>query len=242
MLEKNSELCFDVYKKTQELPMTETELEFSVQGYLLNGLLNGSDSLITCFHESVPCLLKVLNERETTRIRELENSTTLDFAHITKFTLHDSNSRTYMIMPFYSSSLENMKTMSPVVGLKLLNQLIGSLTQLHDIGFAHMDVKSSNICVNASGDFILIDLGSVARLGRKTSSTHVYLPDDMHNRHENYQYTSSANIDWWMLAMVYVEKVHDVEIGGRLRSPTCEVIRELVKGTPIEILLDEASN
>ena len=39
-----------------------------------------------------------------------------------------------------------------------------ALTCLHKHEYAHMDVKPSNICINSNGDFVLIDLGSVASM------------------------------------------------------------------------------
>lgn len=46
------------------------------------------------------------------------------------------------------------------------NQLSQALRLLHAHGYAHMDVKPANICISVEGDFVLIDLGSVASMLR----------------------------------------------------------------------------
>ena len=98
-----------------------------------------------------------------------------------------------------------------------------------------MDVKSSNICVQ-NGDVVLIDLGSVAKFDHYTVSTSVYLPQDLEHKGNN-RYKSSAATDWWMLAVVYTEKVHKIEIGGQKETPTMEKIFSYCVDTPLESIL-----
>lgn len=70
---------------------------------------------------------------------------------------------------------------------------------MYDVGYAHMSIKPSNIFVDDDGNFMLGDLGSVARFERSTCSTKAYVPRDVYS--ENM--TSDAEVDWWMLALTF---------------------------------------
>lgn len=54
---------------------------------------------------------------------------------------------------------------------------------------------------------MLTDLGSLARIGETTSSTSVFLPLEICSRE------ASAQVDWWMLAVVFCDKMFKGRIG-----------------------------
>jgi serine/threonine protein kinase len=70
----------------------------------------------------------------------------------------------FIFMPLHPTTLEHLPYLQgeEVVLRRLWNQVSSGLSFLHEHGFAHMDVKPSNILITTSGDFILADLGSVA--------------------------------------------------------------------------------
>jgi serine/threonine protein kinase len=90
-----------------------------------------------------------------------------------------------------------------------------------------MDVKPENILISTSGEFILGDLGSVVKFGEKTKSTKAYIPHDMQEKDTNQQ-TGSAEIDWWMFAMVFCEKAAGHNAGEGAREPKTNEIRGLL--------------
>ena len=84
----------------------------------------------------------------------------------------------------------------------LWEHLSAALTGLHELGFAHGDVKPANVCVDGNGNFFLIDLDSAARFGSATQTTTEYLPID----ERGVRVLASARADWWALAMTFAEK------------------------------------
>jgi len=119
----------------------------------------------------------------------------------------------FMIMPKFATALEPLPYISSDGVAMLWEHMHVALDCLHAKGFAHADVKPANICLTENGSSaFLIDLGSVARLGVRTSSTPPYVPRDMRHGH------ASAALDWWMLAMTLAEKAcgpdHGLVVGG----------------------------
>ena len=97
-----------------------------------------------------------------------------------------------------------------------------ALEQLHAKGFAYSDIKPGNICLTEDGaSTVLIDLGSVARFGERTSSTQAYVPRDMARGR------ASVALDWWMLAMTLAEKGcgpdHMLDISGTQEASKAEL-------------------
>jgi serine/threonine protein kinase len=142
--------------------------------------------------------------------------------YVTKFDLYQFKEKHFMIMPMYVSVLETVPApMLKESCMKLWHELSNGLTFIQSFGFVHMDVKPSNICLRENGDSILIDLGSVVRVGVKSNCTHVYLPHDMMNtRWQDNTYVADKSIDWWMLSVVIAEKNFILEIGGQKNTPS----------------------
>jgi len=109
---------------------------------------------------------------------------------------------------------------------RFVNEISLGLEAIHTKGFAHMDVKPSNIAIERNGTFVLIDLGSCCRFGTQTSSTTAFVPagHDDANRFE-----SSAVFDWWMLAMTVFSKLnHDCVGHGPKTYQKAEVYEFLI--------------
>ena len=125
-------------------------------------------------------------------------------------------------MPLLPATLEHVVQLDVDDAAKLLGQMMEALSFIHKHGFAHMDVKPSNICINGKGDFILADLGSMAPFGERTKSTLPFLPKDL----QKPSMISDKKVDFWMLAMTLGERFCGWERGTAAREPTCAMLRE----------------
>jgi serine/threonine protein kinase len=81
-----------------------------------------------------------------------------------------------MIMPYYPSTLETVPKLSLASGIRIFNQIHSAIDYLHSLNYNHMDTKPANICLRETGDFVLIDLGSVAMKLDMLESTVAYTP------------------------------------------------------------------
>ncbi len=68
-----------------------------------------------------------------------------------------------------------------------------------------MDIKPTNIAIDAEGNFILIDLGSVAEINAMTEVTDLYLP--LEERAVYGRYRATERRDWLMLAITIFSKI-----------------------------------
>ena len=137
-----------------------------------------------------------------------------------------------MIMPYYPSTLEHIKTLSVEDGLRLFGQIRSAVDFLHALNYNHMDIKPANICVRENGDFVLVDLGSVALKLDNSESTVVYVPRDFQPRDKRSPSNSYKAVDvndWLMLGMTIAEKVYGLEVGGISPSPTVGGLIEILK-------------
>ena len=104
-------------------------------------------------------------------------------------------------MPKLETTLEPIPFLNSGEISKCWTDICSALDFLHSNGFAYMDVKPSNICIDGDS-FVLIDVGSVVEFGKRTSSTEVYFPSDYLERSRG-----NTLADWWMLATTLAEKV-----------------------------------
>jgi serine/threonine protein kinase len=200
--EQNSTLALDVYDKTSRLPETSTVSALNIAGYRMNGPLLSGSELVICFKGLESYILKGLNDDEW------ENAKAFDVAfpeksrpNIVDFTLYTRDDKKhYMIMPMFKTTLEPMPCINETEAVQLWGDISKALNFIHSSEFAYMDVKPANICVN-DGKFVLIDLGSIVKFGKRSSSTPAYIPSDFTET------KGSAHCDWWMLAMTLSEKV-----------------------------------
>jgi serine/threonine protein kinase len=123
-----------------------------------------------------------------------------------------------MLMPVLPITVDLMplSAFKPHVSI-FITEIMNGLKSMHDVEFAHMDVKPSNIAVQSDGRFVLIDLGSTAKFGSLTSSTSVYVPKSLQNLITG-TYASDPMHDYWMLAMTVYDMLNDKIIGKDTRN------------------------
>lgn len=230
--ENSPEVALQAYELAYALPQTNTELQFRIDGYELNGLWNNyNENLIICYQDTFTKLLKVLSpkeyERGSTFLAKIQGQSLNEF--ITPFELRSVNQKNFMIMPHYSSTLETHPRLTIDSGIKLFQQMSQAIEFFHNLGLNHMDIKPSNICIRENGNFVLIDLGSVVMKGLISESTVVYVPRDFqprNPRNPNSRYKAVDRNDWLMLGMTIAEKVYGLKVGsGTISPPT---IQELI--------------
>jgi len=218
------QLALDTYASAESLPSTTTDAQFQGEGWTLDGLLYEGSNLTQCFKGLSPFLLKGLDGREAQRARSFAVARGGGHPGVVNFDLHTSvGGKCFMTMPKLPTCLEVLSALSPTDTERLWIDLRDALIFLHGLGFAHMDVKPSNICVSSAPEhFVLVDLGSLEIFGKPTLSTAAYVPRDV-----DYA-KSAASVDWWMLAMTLAEKGcgdHALLHGVRPSSVTKEEVR-----------------
>lgn len=220
----NPAFMIDAYDQSENLPSATTEIRLSRNDIIMNGeIVSTSDSALTlCFKKSIPYAMKCIDRTEQSKLSSLQ--TYLQHECIVEFELVDSR---FMIMPFYPTTLQHLKYVEEDTAMKLWNSIGTALDHLHSNSLAHMDVKPENILISTSGTFILGDLGSVVKFGDKTKSTKAYIPQDLQGKNTNQQ-TATAEIDWWMLAMVLCEKAAGHNAGEGARELKTSEMRKLL--------------
>jgi serine/threonine protein kinase len=193
----NLQLAIDIYERAKAMPATVTSAQMAADGYRIGEpVFPGSDILIA-YKECVVKLVKPLKSEEALRIREfLAVRGDLLNAHVVPFELlwgDPAKGKSFMVMPRLPALLEPMQPLSPAHACLLWEHMLSALEYLHGLGFAHCDIKPSNICVQEPVAFVLIDLGSIAAFGSSAASTAAYVPRDMKRGR------SSPTLDWCML-------------------------------------------
>ena len=221
----DANLLYEAYDDAKHLPSPSTVQRFKVEGYIINGPLYVGSNILTCFKGTDEYLLKSgLSKEELRRAEEFKSAVPIPHRGIVSFEIRSNveKGKHVMLMPKLRTSLEPIPSLPVGDTARLWSDLRGALDFLHSHGFAHMDVKPSNICVDGEGRFVLVDLGSIAPFGDATSSTPAYVPCDVAG------WRSSAAVDWWMLAMTLAEKgcgEHALDVGSKSKSAPKEVLR-----------------
>ncbi len=149
-----------------------------------------------------------------------ENQERLQHPHIVQFEVVGDK---YIIMPFHPSTLEHLECLLPGCELQFWQSMESALTFLHSNMLAHMDVKSSNVLIACDGTFILGDLDNISTFGNRAKTTLPYIPRDLQKVSG---YIADPIMDWWMLAMIFAEKVTKLIVDAASRAPTRVVLRE----------------
>lgn len=223
LLDNEPAVAKDLYDTCLLLPQTSTDQQLSSElGLKVNGPLYPGSTLTIVYKDEDMMLLKGLDADELRRAEALQAMLSGKTwpEHITTFDLVKVREKVFMVMPMYSGTLEPIPYLSLTGTERAATQLIAALSSLHDLGVAHCDVKPANICLTGKGlQFVLIDLGSVAKFGERTKSTPAYIPLGM----DKQPMRASAALDWWMLAVTLAEKgcgqAHALEVGGFTPSP-----------------------
>lgn len=219
LMEQSSSLAVDVYFAAKALPSTATQAQFLEQDDLvLNGcLLEGNEGLTICFKKTVPKVMKSLDERDVQRLEA--NKEYLQHPYIVQFEIVGTR---HILMPFHPSTLEHMSCLLPGCELQLWQSMESALTSLHNNSLAHMDVKPSNILITYDGSFVLGDLDNISAFGSRAKTTVPYIPKDL----QVLSYIADSKVDWWMLAMIFAEKVTDLEISSPSSAPTRKKLQQ----------------
>lgn len=241
----NRQLAADTFALAQSLPSASTEMRIKADGYHINGQLSQGSGLVMCYKDCSPFVLKPLSKREAHRVQSLTAAAGGRVHHpgVVPFELLWENvkkQKFYMIMPQLPATLELMPPLSEARASELWANMRAALQYLHELGYAHCDVKPANICArvlqplcdacaSVSSRFVLIDLASAQRFGEATPSTPPYIPHDFVGGGR--QARSSAELDWWMLGMTLAEKCCGKEgfcVGsGRTSSSRRALLRHL---------------
>jgi serine/threonine protein kinase len=204
----NVQLALDVFELAKAMPATATSKKMAADGYHIAGPLFPHSDVLVAHKECVPKLVKPLQLKEAHRIRAfLAACGDVLNAHIVPFELlweDSAKEKSFMVMPKLPSCLDQLPPLSEAHACLFWEHMLSALEYLHALGFAHCDIKPSNICVQVPVAFVLIDLGSIATFGERTASTPAYVPHAM-PRHVQRE-RSSAALDWCMLGMTLGEK------------------------------------
>ncbi len=219
LMQQDSASALDIYEDADRLPSTTTEISLAESKIRLNGEFIGG--LLICFEKTVPHVLKIVEPEERDRLNAFRDMLIHPNIISFKFVRND-----YMIMPLHPITLEHLSDLDQDEALLLWQNLEPALAHLHSKSLAHMDVKPNNILVSCQGSFILCDLGSVAQFGNRSSSTKAYIPLDLQKK--QCILTARAEVDWWMFAMVFAEKVTGLVTGTSKKEPDTHSLEEML--------------
>ena len=231
LYEHDRQLAVDTYMDAEALPSVDTMAELGAHDYLVNGPLPAAPSLTMCYRGTSVFVMKALTRHEARRLGEFHNTLGASPLHpnIISYDYKENSRRTkaYMIMPLLPATLESMPYLAMEAALTLWADMRDGLEYLHGMAFAHGDVKPANIGLSGTGHFVLIDLGSIARMEEdEARATKAYVPFDLFTSGRGMK--STASLDWWMLGMTLAEKACQqsrVEMGVGAREMTMQELR-----------------
>jgi len=221
-----------LYNEVSVRPQTTTlETLQNSHGIVTNGSFHPGmeESLVIALTQTgAPKLLKILNTNssEYTRYGALPLA---DLNAIRHLLSHERLTDVWYLMDLYPTTLEGFHQLhSGEICNKLWEHISEALDGMHNLGLVHGDVKPANIFIGAS-EFVLGDLGSTVRMGtagRMIQTTLVYVPIDY-----NVEADADPLLDWWMLAVVFYERVClTLETGVGTRSWQRVLKRTIVNG------------
>ena len=117
-----------------------------------------------------------------------------------------------MIMPHCNGLLANLN-FKPEYLAPVCSQIFNAVDYLHGLGYAHSDIKPTNIFINYFGCYILGDLGSTTRFYEASKTTDAYVPQI----YKRYILKSHPLLDWAMLTMTLYEFIY----GGDALTLNC---------------------
>jgi hypothetical protein len=137
-----SEQRFDVaaqaYNQTLALPQTDTESQLTIEGIQMNGAWHaGNEDITICYKGTVAHLLKALTPKEAKRGSAFLLANPRN-EYLTSFEICQYNSKTFMIMPYYTSTLESLSKLTIPDGLKLFDQMLSAINCIQELDFNHM--------------------------------------------------------------------------------------------------------
>jgi len=232
------ELMLNLYKQTEELPSTTTTHHIDSVGFVLDGdLFRASDSIRMAYRKSdgrpfaVKMCTRIEYDKATLWLEKSKGKVVSKF--IVEHFLENFHGKYFLFMPLYPATLESFELVSVHSVRTFYSNMVEALECLHDIGFIHNDVKSSNILVSTEGNYILADLGSLSDPGTRSASTRAYVPDDMWDAQANrVQQLAAAS----MLAMTLYEKACGGSVGEGSREKTTSELVACLRGQDTAVL------
>lgn len=188
----------------------------------LDGECLGAPSLLIAFHGLIPKLVKTFTD-ETKRAEEFLSA---GFAHenVVVHSLLHANGRCFM--EHHDATLDQLPSFACESHCDVLcKHMLAGLEYLHAQGYAHFDVKPSNIGIDGKGNFKQIDLCSIALINaRSEATTDAFVPMNMPDRNGDV-YVVTKMHDYYMLACTVLFK------GGVLPTPntTSRYTRETIR-------------
>ena len=220
----------DVYRLAESQPSLTTVNRLQLEGITISGPLSEGSPVTRCFRNRTELVLKPLDKREYDRALaffEALNGTSA-ISGLTPFELRSSaKGKHFMLMPVFGASIECLPHLDNEDITELWRCMRNALRGLHGYGFAHMDIKPANICLDRRA-FVLIDLGSVTRFGEEAATTPPYVARDFPGG----MLYSSALADWWLLAMTLAEKATGLRVGEVDRPTMVMLSKRLEENLP----------
>jgi hypothetical protein len=217
-----------IYHAAKALPSTATVASLKSSGYMVGEpLFEGSEiQHCACTAKDGPFTLKTISQSEFNTISDFVTKLGINQMppSLLPFELVASNGKYFFISPHLPCTIQVSCAMVPRCAQRLWQQMREALEFIHSFGFAHMDVKPSNILHDQSGSFRLGDFGSMAPYGNTTSSTPAFLPLDLRRK---WQYAARAETDWWMLAVTLLDRTGLVSAGLDAALTCADVIQRL---------------
>lgn len=104
----------------------------------------------------------------------------------------------YIKFPAYTPPLCDIKDAKTYI-LPLVTEVIAAVTELHEFGLAHLDIRLDNICYRVDGSVIMIDLHRSMEVTRAANLLCGFGPSTMYPFKMNW---TAENVDWRQLAIM----------------------------------------
>lgn len=203
--DNNSGIAVLCYRDAKLRPKTATEARLAAKGVMLDKITKTAHSSVSYgYRDSAPLIIKkVIDLDEIERLNTYLKQA-LSHPHIISTEMIDrEDGATLYAMPRMPVTAQALvKPISDAACIKLVIDILSATKFLHLHGFAHMDIKSDNLGLDTAGNFLLLDLGSVAVFGQYTDVTEAYIPTDIAIAHGRVR--SVATVDFWGLAITLI--------------------------------------